>query len=147
MIFPNTESFLAVWTASSQITNSQTMLLLVCYVNIILVPKYCHLMLTQLRCLYPQRFYNYTAFFIIRFLTTSTVYSSVYIIFAPLFGCTLSKFSHRQPDITRIIRIIICIQTEDEKDNIITTVIHTRLHKPVTDWLKTLPHSSDGLNM
>ena len=23
----------------------------------------------------------------------------------------------------------------------------TRLHKPVTDWLKTLPHSSDGLNM
>ena len=22
-----------------------------------------------------------------------------------------------------------------------------RLHKPVTDWLETLPHSSDGLNM
>ena len=21
------------------------------------------------------------------------------------------------------------------------------LHKPVTDWLETLPHSSDGLNM
>ena len=22
-----------------------------------------------------------------------------------------------------------------------------RLHKPVTDWLETLPHSRDGLNM
>ena len=31
--------------------------------------------------------------------------------------------------------------------NMAPIYINLRLHKPVTDWLETLPHSSDGLNM
>ena len=38
-------------------------------------------------------------------------------------------------------------QTDMQMDRWTCLLYSCRLHKPVTDWLETLPHSSDGLNM